>query len=315
MAPSQLDLGLGALEISVGLCCFLVGVVTLQTFNYFREFSTDPWPIRLLVAIVYFFDVIHSAFLMHTVYSYSVTHYGHAEVMASSVWTLNTSIIFQGLVALCVQSFFCLRIWKISRSRILSGICLSLTIARFCMSSIVVSYDFKYYSFAVIQTRYKTFVAATLAVIATSDVAIGASMVGSLLRQKTGFSSTNKLIDKIIGFVIATGLLTSILAVVDVITFVTMENFIWLGLLIIIVKVYTNSLLASLNERYSNRRTQLTFDTSLSKASMPNWRKPADASTTRNAQEDASSGSLGFVTNKNSTFELAGTDTFNVQIP
>ncbi|KZW02727.1 hypothetical protein EXIGLDRAFT_759834 [Exidia glandulosa HHB12029] len=204
MAPSALDLQLGALEIGLGICCFLVGIVTLQTLNYFRNFGRDPWTIKLLVATVYTFDLIHSAFLLHTLYVYSVTNFGNAERMEFSVWSLNTSIIFQGLVILLVQT--------------------------------IVSTDFKFYSFAVVEIRFQTFVAATLAITAINDVAIASCVVGSLLKQKTGFSSTNKLIDKIIGFVVGTGLLTSVLAVVDLITFVTMKNFIWLGILIIIVK-------------------------------------------------------------------------------
>lgn len=269
---SALDLSLGALQVGVGLCCFLVGIVTLQTLNYFRSFDKDPWFIKLLVATVYVFDLIHSAFLMHTLYEYGVTYYGHPERMALSVWSLNTSIIFQGLVALCVQSFFCLRILKISRSWILTGISLSLCIARFCMSMTVVSYDFKFYSFHIIETRYQTFTAAALAVIAASDVSIAASLVGSLLKQKSGFAATNKLIDKIIGFVVGTGLLTSILAVIDVITFVTMHNFVWLAILVIIVKVYTNSLLASLNERMANRASELSFGSEGTRASKLEWK-------------------------------------------
>ncbi|EJD49565.1 hypothetical protein AURDEDRAFT_122027 [Auricularia subglabra TFB-10046 SS5] len=266
---SALDLSLGALQVGVGLCCFLVGIVTLQTLNYFRSFD------KLLVSSdgrARVFDLLHSAFLMHTLYEYGVTFYGHPERMALSVWSLNTSIIFQGLVALCVQSFFCLRILRISGSWILTALCMSLCLARFCMSMTVVSFDFKYYSFAVIETRYQTFTAAALAVIAASDVSIAASLVGSLLKQKSGFASTNKLIDKIIGLVVGTGLLTSILAVIDVITFVTMQNFVWLAVLVIIVKVYTNSLLASLNERMANRKSELSFGSEGTRPSKIEWR-------------------------------------------
>ncbi|KZW02335.1 hypothetical protein EXIGLDRAFT_734480 [Exidia glandulosa HHB12029] len=295
MAPSPLDTELGALEIGLGLCCFLVGIVTLQTLNYFRNFNKDPWTIKLLVATVYIFDLLHSAFLMHTLYVYSVTKYGIPEALASSVWSLNTSIIFQGLVALLVQSFFCLRIFRISGSWILVGVCLPLVLARFVMSMVVVSIDFRFESFAVVEIRYETFVAATLSVVAVNDVAIATCMVGSLLRQKTGFSATNKLIDRIIGFVVSTGLLTGVLAVIDVITFVTMKNFVWLAVLVIIVKVYTNSLLASLNERSAMRTQPFALSGSMA-TSTPEWRRGEHTRRT-----DAT---FDFARSKTSTYEL-----------
>jgi hypothetical protein len=40
---------IGALEIGVLLSAFLFGIVTVQTFMYFKKFPNDTWMLKLLV--------------------------------------------------------------------------------------------------------------------------------------------------------------------------------------------------------------------------------------------------------------------------
>jgi hypothetical protein len=40
---------IGALEIGVLLSSFLFGIVTVQTFMYFKKFPNDTWMLKLLV--------------------------------------------------------------------------------------------------------------------------------------------------------------------------------------------------------------------------------------------------------------------------
>ncbi|KAF9252470.1 hypothetical protein L218DRAFT_813526, partial [Marasmius fiardii PR-910] len=82
------------------------------------------------------------------------------------------------------------------------------------------------------------------------DLTITASLYSSLVRRRTGIKQTDHLINRILRLTVQTGLITTILALLDVICFLvsphTTINFIWD---LALSKVYTNALLSTLNAR------------------------------------------------------------------
>ncbi|KAJ8521803.1 hypothetical protein ONZ45_g1547 [Pleurotus djamor] len=85
---------------------------------------------------------------------------------------------------------------------------------------------------------------------AVADVLITGSLIATLSRRRTGMAITDSMINKIIIFTIETGLITAAFAVADAILFLSLPdaafNFIPDFAL---SKLYTNTLLASLNVR------------------------------------------------------------------
>ncbi|KAK0449243.1 hypothetical protein EV421DRAFT_1400578 [Armillaria borealis] len=89
---------------------------------------------------------------------------------------------------------------------------------------------------------------------AAADILIAASLCFYLSRNRTGHRKTDSLITTLIAYSLATGLVSSLIRVVIVITFATMpNNYIWLAFCWIGGKCYVNSFLASLNCRDSLR--------------------------------------------------------------
>lgn len=82
------------------------------------------------------------------------------------------------------------------------------------------------------------------------DVLITASLVRSLSQRKTGFTDTDGAIDRIIRLTVQTGMLTAIAAVGEVVFFTVLPrtalNFLWD---LALSKIYTNSLMSTLNAR------------------------------------------------------------------
>ncbi|KAJ6498119.1 hypothetical protein C8R47DRAFT_1212443 [Mycena vitilis] len=83
------------------------------------------------------------------------------------------------------------------------------------------------------------------------DVGIAAALCTYYFRHKdTTFTSTSKLIDKLMMWSVSTGLTTSLISVATLIFFLTMkDNFVWILMYILLAKVYSNSLLVTLNAR------------------------------------------------------------------
>ncbi|KDN49856.1 hypothetical protein RSAG8_01921, partial [Rhizoctonia solani AG-8 WAC10335] len=96
---------------------------------------------------------------------------------------------------------------------------------------------------------YRWLVGGWLGAAAVCDILIVYMLSHALMTQRTGFGRTDALINKILWYTINTGLLTSLIAVTDLITFCTMDNMIHLGFNFVLGKLYTNTLLATLNAR------------------------------------------------------------------
>ncbi|KAJ7494165.1 hypothetical protein FB451DRAFT_1165045 [Mycena latifolia] len=110
-----LDGTLGAMEIGAILGTVLFGIETLQTFNYSRRFPED------------------SKLLKTTIYSMTVTFYGHApsQHILNPPHTLNMTILLSAPINALVQLFFGNRIRALSGHLHIMVLCLSLTLLRF----------------------------------------------------------------------------------------------------------------------------------------------------------------------------------------
>ncbi|KZV95508.1 hypothetical protein EXIGLDRAFT_610535, partial [Exidia glandulosa HHB12029] len=64
----------------------------------------------------------------------------------------------------------------------------------------------------------------TLCVGAVSDVLIAAFLCTALMRARSGYRSTDKLLDKLVAFTIGSGFLTSIIAICEAITVRTTQH-------------------------------------------------------------------------------------------
>ncbi|KAJ8522209.1 hypothetical protein ONZ45_g1149 [Pleurotus djamor] len=101
-----------------------------------------------------------------------------------------------------------------------------------------------------------TLVAATpFAIFAVlSDVAIAAALCVLLHGSRTGFRKTNTIVTQLIVYAINRCILTSVVAIIEVIVFALMPESLWfVAIDFVIGKLYANSLLATLNSRNAIR--------------------------------------------------------------
>lgn len=102
---------------------------------------------------------------------------------------------------------------------------------------------------------------------AVVDVLIAASLCTLLQRSRTGFKKSDSMISKLMLFTVNTGLLTSIFAVLSLATFLAYPNtLIYVTFFFCLGRLYSNSLLASLNCRRIIRGTDDLDGLSLSLA-------------------------------------------------
>jgi len=90
---------------------------------------------------------------------------------------------------------------------------------------------------------------------AITDTLVTTMLVYDLRTRHPVFYNTSRLIDRLIIQVTATGMLTSIYAIMIVICFLSMkDNLIWGGVYFALPRLYSNAMMSSLNARKGIRR-------------------------------------------------------------
>ncbi|KZV87460.1 hypothetical protein EXIGLDRAFT_839941, partial [Exidia glandulosa HHB12029] len=265
----------GALEVGTSVAMMLLGIATLQTWNYFRDFPKDPPGVKLLVAVVYLADIVHSILFIHMTYQLTLTGFvqllttGNPTILLQTPWSLQASVVVIAVIIFLVQTYFSLRVLRITQSKILGIGCFVLAVVRLGLEIALEVTVVQTPTIAVIEThQFKTLVVATLSIGTFTDIVVAAAICTALLRRRTGLARSDHLVDRVVAYTVGSGLATSIVSVVELVTYVTMpRNYVWMVFFAIISKVFSNSLLASLNQRTTHRVVTLsTMSTSGSSA-------------------------------------------------
>ncbi|KDR73254.1 hypothetical protein GALMADRAFT_251847 [Galerina marginata CBS 339.88] len=247
-----LDNTMGAMMIGVIVSAVLHGITLLQAFMYFTNYKKDVWYLKALVLTTVSFDAIHLAMISHAVYHYVVSDFHNPDSLRFLTWTVLMEALFTGVNGGIVQTFYALRVFRLSkRNYLLTGIIVFLILATVGCGTVwvILSMQFKTYK------QLLTISPLTITINALStaaDVTIAASLCLMLHRSRTGFKRSDNIINKLIIFIVNTGVLTTCCAVSSLICLIASPNsLIYATFYFCIGRFYTNSFLATLNARKS----------------------------------------------------------------
>ncbi|PPQ90585.1 hypothetical protein CVT25_006105 [Psilocybe cyanescens] len=258
----ETDGNLGAVEIATFLSLVLLGVSLSQGYTYFRRSASDKWTLKLMVSPFFcvplitlkhcsrahlycrVLEMFHSFTAAHTIYFDTVTRFNRAEINS---YSLSANVVNETLITVVVQSFFSHRIYRLSGNLAISFACFALTVLRFlggiAMSAESIIDVHRTPNWVVFITKYNWLVTSALALGGATDILIAASMLFYLrkLASSGNMRSTTQLLNRLVRY----------------------SLLVWFGLYIILAKVYSNSLLASLNarprsERHPNRQRAMS---------------------------------------------------------
>ncbi|RDB15321.1 hypothetical protein Hypma_004752 [Hypsizygus marmoreus] len=252
---------MGPVRIGYSLATFLFGFTTAQTYIYYRDFANDPLRIKLLVAVVWAADFVHQIFLGHVTYWYLVTFSGiHASLFNKAPQSVTAAIESSTIIIFLVPAFFTYRFWKSSKKHIQAGLLAVLIAARLVMTSLLGGLMSRTPSIVISFYNFRPLMLFCWICGATVDVLLTIALCYDLhVRQhSTMYYRTARMIDRLKMWCVATGMATSIVAVVMAICFCVMDNNIWIGIYYVMPRLVSNSLLASLNLRRSLRQMDST---------------------------------------------------------
>ncbi|KZV81848.1 hypothetical protein EXIGLDRAFT_703253 [Exidia glandulosa HHB12029] len=236
----------GSLEIGMALGMFLSGMIMLQVWSYFRNYSSDRLELRCLVGVIQFVDILHSICLIHMVYTYTIIHFGDSEGSDIVVWSLKATAMILGINIAIVHAFFLLRMYTLTKSIVLVLITAALAVTRLviCVFQMVTLFRATNLDF-IHGPTFRWEVSTLDTVGAASDVLVAASICWALLHMRRGLPKSNKLIDRLVAFTVG---------VLETVLYLSFRGYVFALFAGILGKLFSVSLLTSLNERQNNLR-------------------------------------------------------------
>ncbi|KAF7364186.1 hypothetical protein MSAN_01077900 [Mycena sanguinolenta] len=249
----EFDTTLGALCISYVLAWGLFGAVCMQCFTYFQRFPRDSLWVKSLVTALLVLDAVQLVLIGQATYYWLITHHDDPAILeADAPLTIYAAILVTVNTPL---SWFLARRLYIRNEQPQYSVdgtyCSTYTSMQVLLSTVYISMELvtqvHVWQLKKLTLLYQvqTYTSVGLAFAATTDLLIAISLVVYLRRSRTGIKSTDSTLNSLVLYAMNTGLLTAFL--------VMPNNLIHLGFNFIAGKLYTNSLLATLNFRNTVR--------------------------------------------------------------
>jgi len=292
----------GAIEIGVLISTFLFGVISCQTWVYYRRFPKDAPVLKLLVATIWLLELGHTIAVTNSLYTITVLDFDDPLKFASPPKSLDASILFSAFIGPLVQAWFAYRVLKLSGKLYIPVLCWFLSFLR-CVATVAVGIE-ALLSTSVLKFEkdFKWLLTFILAVGAAVDVIIAGSLCYFFRQLRaTSFHRTVKVINQAMIWTVETGLLTSLSAVAMLICFLLMQdNFVWIAIFTFLAKLFSNALLVALNGRHA-RHDQDSKSGSFVDI-LPSMHPSSTAS--RNRKSNASQGYPGIAIEMSRTTEV-----------
>ncbi|KAK7035747.1 hypothetical protein R3P38DRAFT_3311739 [Favolaschia claudopus] len=249
MSSDEVRLSVGAAFAGCMVAVALSAITGFQTFLYFQIFPGDALRYKILVVWIWLLDAAHTLTICFSVWTYTITNFGDVDYTKQIVPF--ATVAFTAITTVSVNCFYAWRIHKMSKATWwLTGTILLLAITRLGM-------------------RFALVLTCGMSVSAATDIVVSVARYYYLRNLKQGYSGTQEVVDAVVVFTINDGCLTCAVAIAAIIFLLRMPgNMVWLsiyfsiGLLYyhihleiwtelepILGKLFSNSVLATLNLR------------------------------------------------------------------
>ncbi|PPQ98580.1 hypothetical protein CVT26_013763 [Gymnopilus dilepis] len=246
LAVPKVDNTLGALLVGGLVAMALWGVTCVQTYNYFTRMNKDSMAAKVIVALLWVLDTFDSALNCHILYYYTVSNYLNPLALFHPVWSIIIHVAVTALSNFIIRTLFTLRVYRLSQGNLfLSAWIMAISLSDLVVGLTITVKAFQIPSFPDLQ-KIAGLMYLTFGVGTGSDLSLALALSWFLYRSKTGFRSTDSLIQSLLLYSVNTGMIVAVDAFMGLILYVLMPNN-------LIFLVYVNAYLATLNARETMR--------------------------------------------------------------
>ncbi|KAJ6480116.1 hypothetical protein DFH09DRAFT_1266308 [Mycena vulgaris] len=278
----EYDSVVGVLLLGLFFNTYLYGICTFQFLVYVQAKFKDSWWIRCVVGSLFITDTIHSAVAIYAGWETCVTNYANPANLAYVGWTIPFTAVATSFTAILTQIFLGHRVYLMTDSKPLFVLIGALSVLGFlfgCIAGIksgIINERAFFWAYGLdlilTFTRVAKFaplapyVTSWLAFQTSADLLITLCLTFTLARSKTGFRTTDSIINRLIRGTIQTGLFASIFALADLFSFLLHRNTnLYAMFAYPIGRIYTNTLLNTLNSRANMKLHDTVVDSDASR--------------------------------------------------
>jgi hypothetical protein len=243
---------LGQILIAQFGSSIMFGITLLQTYLYFaKHASRDGWVIKALVIITGIFDTVHVIFSYHFAYYYLITAFGNISKLMKSAWSIQTVVLVGAPQLWLIQTFFAHRIYVLSEGkRIIPAFVVILTTLQLAFS---IAWTARAVHLPLLSGLVRTSVNYSYILYAldiSSNVVVTTVMIYYLRKRRSNFTNTQRLLNTLINFALKSCLLITTCTITSLLLTVFYPGTLYfLSSYEIMIRLYSNSLLSTLNNR------------------------------------------------------------------
>ncbi|KAF7292085.1 hypothetical protein MIND_01234900 [Mycena indigotica] len=226
----------------------LMGVMIVQVYIYATTYSRDSKWIKVFIAVLTVADTLNTAFMIYYMYDTLILHFGDFNYLGSANWIFATDPAMVGLIGAMVEGFYAWRIFALTKSYIITGLvgfCAAADFFGAMATAAAISYIPQFARF----TEFQETVIVWIVGATTADLLITGTLVFYLNTHRTGFSSTDTKLDKLIRLTMQTGMISFAFSMVHLGLYLGYPTGLHLLFNFPQSKLYSNSLMSTLNAR------------------------------------------------------------------
>ncbi|TBU25816.1 hypothetical protein BD311DRAFT_798720 [Dichomitus squalens] len=217
-------------------------------------------------------DSLQSSFSIYACYFYVIDNYANPSGLLINNWSIPAVILTNACISFLVKTFFTFRVWRLSGSVYATGTCVIFNLARLAtniyypartyvqsryrgppcatVDSDLSILRFSFASLLVAEVELEPYGITSMSLEASADIVVSSSLIYYLYSSRTGLSRSDDMITRLIFLTVATGGLTTLFAVANLIAYIAAPtSFYVLFFTFLVAKMDANALLTSLNSR------------------------------------------------------------------
>ncbi|KAH7911383.1 hypothetical protein BJ138DRAFT_1113257 [Hygrophoropsis aurantiaca] len=255
--------GTSTLVIGYASSFFYMGILTLQTHNYFTRSSNDPRGLKAFVWTLFISELLLSIL---TVYGFwlgamanDLLAIFYVHPLGTPTWPVAALAFLTGFVSSITHGFFCWRIWRLERSCLIPIFVMMISSVQFAMVTyggvnfgLSPSVQLVNYSASsdILSDKFEFYIPVWLcgSLLCDTIITIYMTMILRKKRKDSSFKSTKTLATSLLRLILGTGLITTLATTVElVLATVYWDTVCHLSVFFIVSKLYSNCALVNLN--------------------------------------------------------------------
>ncbi|KAJ7146007.1 hypothetical protein C8R44DRAFT_756330 [Mycena epipterygia] len=245
----------------------LSGITIMQAYIFFP--SKDRLFLQIIAAGMIVFDCVSTGLISQGLYSYIVPNFGSMLPLGNLNPSLAAECCMSVFIVFVSHLFFAFQVFSVIprgfQKYLMPGLVVFFGTVSFAgaVGCVVTMFSQSHNILSDRSYQFSVFVGIAKGSAAVADLiaTVALCFYIQVAHSSTGFSKTNNMLKRLIGYILQRGILVTLIQVTFlIIFFTTSTKFAWLALHVNVTRIYANTFFAMLNGRASLKESTYSFN-------------------------------------------------------